>query len=130
MPSSFTASLSENGHVEQFAAEYLKKNPEGLSGKKEVESVKVSESDLKKLFQKSTDDILSEEFLKYLRTKKVEILQQEFAQDRQIILNWIKIEIAKNHKGRGEARRVSIENDMQVKRAVDILETLSRVSGK
>lgn len=130
VPSSFTASLSENGHVEQFAAEYLKKNPEGLSGKKEVESVKVSESDLKKLFQKSTDDILSEEFLKYLRTKKVEILQQEFAQDRQIILNWIKIEIAKNHKGRGEARRVSIENDMQVKRAVDILETLSRVSGK
>ena len=130
IPSSFTASLTENGHIEQFAAEYLKKNPDGLAEKKDKQSVKVSESDIKKLFQKSTDDSLIDEFRKYLSSKKVEISQQEFAQDRQIILNWIKVEIAKSHKGRGEARRVSVENDTQVRRAADILETISRVSAK
>ncbi len=130
IPSSFTASLFEGDLIEGFAAEYLKKYPEGLTEKAEKETVKVSESDLKKLFQKTTDDRIAEEFTKHLRSKKIEIALQEYAQDREIILNKIKVEIAKKHKGRGEARRVSVENDTQVKRAVNILNTIVRVSGK
>lgn len=130
IPSSFTASLFEGGLIEEFAAEYLKKNPEGLAEKDGKETVKVSESDIKKLFRGTTDEKITEEFTKFLRGKKFEIAQQEYAQDREIILNRIKVEIAKKHKGRGEARRVSVENDTQVKRAVNILNTIARVSGR
>lgn len=139
--SSFTADLLDKNIFEDFAAVYLKKHPEGLTGKKgdpeakegekteekkSPESVKVSESDLKVLFKKSDDDKIIEEFRNFLKEQKVDIKNQEFAGDKELILNWIKVEIAKKEKGRQAARKVSVENDIQIKRAMDILNTISK----
>ncbi|MFP4465457.1 MAG: S41 family peptidase [Candidatus Goldiibacteriota bacterium] len=127
IPSSFTAGLYDDGHIEKFAVKYLKEHPEGLTAEMK-ESVKVSESDLKVLFEKDMDEKLLEEFGKFLRRESIDVKAQEFAADREIILRWIKSEIAKKHKGRDAERRASIENDTQVKRAINILNAFTRIS--
>jgi len=154
LPSSYSASLYDKNYFEEFADSYLKKHPEGLSklksqeksdeesGAKNVtdttkiedkskEEIKVSESDIKVLFKQTEDDKLFEEFKKWLKKEKNEALQiQELTADKEILLNWIKTEIAKKQKGRGAAREIAVENDIQVKRAVNILNTLARLTEK
>jgi carboxyl-terminal processing protease len=126
VPSSYTTSLYEKNVFEDFAAEYLKKHPEGVdTGKKGV--VKVSESDIKVLFKKDSDDKLLEDFRLYLKEKKDDIQIQELVQDKDSILRWVKIEIAKKLKGRGAAKKAAIENDTQVRRAIDILNTMDKL---
>jgi carboxyl-terminal processing protease len=126
IPSSYTASLFDKNVFEDFVKEYLKKHPEGIDTTKK-KSVKVSESDVKVLFKKNEDQQLMEDFGKYLKSQKVEIKIQELAQDKNVILKWIKVEVAKNLKGRIASRKAAIENDTQVKRAIDILNTMDKL---
>lgn len=126
IPSSYTASLYDRNVFEEFVKEYLKKHPDGI-GIDKKESVKVSESDIKVLFKKDEDQKLMDDFRKYLKEKKEEIKVQELAQDKSAILKWIKVEIAKNLKGRGASRKAAIENDTQVKRAIDLLRTMDKL---
>ena len=126
IPSSYTASLFDRNVFEDFVKEYLKKHPEGIESAKK-ESVKVSESDIKVLFKKDDDQKLMDDFRKYLKEKKEDIKVQELAQDKSAILKWIKMEIAKNLKGRGASRKAAIENDTQVKRAIDLLNTMDKL---
>jgi carboxyl-terminal processing protease len=126
IPSTYTAGLYEKNLFEDFAAEYLKKHPDGTDGKKKA-VVKVSESDLKVFFKKDQDEKLLDDFRKYLKEKKEDIQIQEIAQDKDSILKWIKTEIAQKLKGRGAARKASIENDVQVKKAIDILKTMDKL---
>ena len=121
--------IRDSGNIEKFSEEYLKNHPEGILAEAKKE-VKVSESDINIFFEKDNDDKLLEEFGKFLRRGNVEIQGQEFAADRDIILRWIKSEIAKKHMGRDAERRASIENDTQVKRAINILNTISRLSSR
>ncbi|HRU39454.1 MAG TPA: S41 family peptidase, partial [Candidatus Goldiibacteriota bacterium] len=125
--SSFTTGLFEKNYFDDFASEYLKEHPEGLTPNKQKESIKVSESDIKLLFKKGGDDELAENFGKFLKKKDVAIQAQEFAQDREIILKWIKSSIARKYKGRAEERKVAIENDTQIKRAVNVLNTMKKI---
>lgn len=143
--SSYSANLYEKNYFEEFSDYYLKKHPEGLdktkadaltwpenvtatAGNKEKE-IKVSESDLKILFRESEDDKIFNDFKKWLKNEKKEELKiQELTADKEILLGWIKTEIAKKQKGRGTAREISVENDIQVKRAINILNTLSRLT--
>jgi len=128
VPSSFTTGLYEKNYFDDFAGEYLKIHPEGVKNNKEKKSgVKVSESDVKVLFKKDVEDELLDDFKKFLRDKKEEIMQQEFIADREIILRWIKTSIARKQKGRFEERRVAIENDTQIKRAINILNVFSKL---
>ncbi|MEI7543012.1 MAG: S41 family peptidase [bacterium] len=126
IPSTYTANLYEKNIFEDFVKEYLKKHPEGIDVAKK-ESVKVSESDIKVLFKKDEDQKLMEEFRKYLKLQKEEIKIQELAQDRNVILKWIKVEIANTLKGRIASRKAAIENDSQVKRAIGILNTMDKL---
>ncbi len=126
VPSSYTAGLYEKNVFEDFSAEFLKKHPDGLEAARK-DAVKVSESDIKVLFKKDGDDKIMEEFGKFLKEKKQDIQVQELAQDRDTILKWIKIEVAKKQKGRGAARKAAIENDSQVKKAVDLLNTINKL---
>jgi carboxyl-terminal processing protease len=127
LPSSYTTGLYEKNYFDDFAAEYLKEHPEGLDAKKEKESVKVSESDIKVLFKKGSDDDLLERFRKFLKSKNSETQVQEFAQDKEIILKWIKTSIARKFKGRSEERRVAIENDTQINRAIGVLNVMKKL---
>jgi carboxyl-terminal processing protease len=128
--SSFTLSMFEKNYFEEFAGRYLKEHPEGLVKEEKTESKKVSESDIKVLFKKSADDKLFDDFKEMLESKNVEIKTPEFVADRDIILKQIKIEIARKQKGSGEARRIEIENDQQVKRAIDVLNTMNKLCTK
>lgn len=153
LPSSYSTSLYDKNYFEEFADSYLKKHPEGLSKLKSQEKgeessavnvtnttkneeklkdeIKVSESDIKILFRQTEDDKLFDEFKKWLKKEKNETLQiQELTADKEILLNWIKVEIAKKQRGRGAAREVAVENDIQVKRAINILNTLTRLTEK
>ncbi|MBP7793005.1 MAG: S41 family peptidase [Candidatus Goldbacteria bacterium] len=128
IPSSWTTGLYEKNYIDDYSSEYLKLHPEGLkNGKEKKSEVKVSESDIKVLFKKNADDELLDDFRKFLINKKEEIMQQEFIADREIILNWIKTSIARKQKGRIEERRVAIENDVQIKRAINILNTFHKL---
>ncbi|MCX8094393.1 MAG: S41 family peptidase [Candidatus Goldbacteria bacterium] len=128
VPSSWTSTLYEKNYFDDYATEYLKINPEGLKTHKEKKSeVKVSESNIKVLFKKDFDDELLDDFKRFLRNKNEEIMQQEFMADREIILRWIKTSIARKQKGRFEERKVAIENDTQIKRAINILNTLYKL---
>ncbi|MCE5299256.1 MAG: hypothetical protein LLG37_00065, partial [Spirochaetia bacterium] len=124
LPSSYTAGLYDKNLFEDFAGEYLKKHPDGI-GTEKKDSVKVSESDMKVLFKKNGDEKLMDDFRKYLKEKKEDIRIQELAQDKDIILKWIKVEVSRKLKGRGAARKASLENDTQIKRAIDVLNTMS-----
>lgn len=145
IPSSYSANLYDKNYFEEFAEFYLKKYPEGLEKVKSEDTsrpekvtilaseqekgVKVSETDLKVLFRETTDDKIFNEFKKWLKNEKSEELKiQELAADKEILLGWIKTEIAKKQKGRGAAREVAVENDVQVKRAINILNTISRLT--
>lgn len=128
IPSSWSTELYDKNYFDDYADEYLKLHPEGLKSKKEKKTgVKVSESDIKALFKKDADDELFDDFRKFLKNKNKEIMQQEFAADREIILRWIKMSIARKQKGRFEERRVAIENDTQIKRAINILNTFHKL---
>jgi carboxyl-terminal processing protease len=126
IPSGYTAALYEKNVFFDFAKEYLKKHPEGIDAAKK-ESVKVSESDVKVLFKKTADEKLLDDFIKYLKSTNQDIKIQELAQDKDSILKWIKVEIATSLKGRAAARKAAIENDTQVKRAIDILNTMDKL---
>lgn len=126
--SSFTAGLIEKNYFEEFASDYIKSHPNGLEKDIKKESAKVSESDIKVFFKKTDDEKLVDEFRKMLLNKNEEIKALEFFNDRDIILKILKIEIAKKTKGRDEARKVEIENDIQVKRAIDILNTMRKMT--
>ena len=126
VPSSYTTALYEKNIFEDFVKEYLKKHPEGLNTTKKA-SVKVSESDIKVLFKKDEDQKLMEDFRNFLKAQKEEIKIQELAQDKSAILKWIKVEIAKTLKGRIAGRKAAIENDEQVKRAIDILNVMDKL---
>jgi C-terminal processing protease CtpA/Prc len=127
LPSTFTTGLYEKNYFDDFAAEFLKAHPNGLDDVKQKESVKVSESDIKVLFKKGSDDDLFDSFRKYLKTKNEELQPQEFAQDKDIILKWIKSSIARKYKGRSEERKVAIENDTQIKRAINVLTVMKKL---
>lgn len=128
IPSSWTMELFDKNYFDDYATEYLKLHPEGLKSEKEKKSeIKVSESNIKVLFKKNADDELLDNFKKFLRNKNVEMMQQEFIADREIILRWIKTSIARKQKGRLEERRVAIENDTQIKRAINILNTFHKL---
>jgi len=129
-PSSFTLSLFDKGYFEEFATRYLKEHPEGPAKNQKEESQKVSESDIKVFFKKSADDKMLDDFKEMLDGKGVEVKAPEFFADRDILLKYIKIEIARKQKGSGEAKKVEIENDQQVKRAIDILNTMLKFSSK
>jgi carboxyl-terminal processing protease len=126
-PSSFSSGLYDKDYFDQFAAEYLKEHPEGLEAKKQKESVKVSESDMKVLMKKGSDEDLLDRFKKFLKSKNEEIRVQEFAQDKDILLKWIKMAVARKYKGRSEERKVAVENDTQIRRAVNVLNTMSKL---
>ncbi len=126
--SSFTAGLIEKNYFEEFASDYIKSHPNGLEKDIKKESAKVSESDIKVFFKKTDDEKLVDEFRKMLLNKNEEIKALEFFNDRDIILKILKIEIAKKTKCRDEARKVEIENDIQVKRAIDILNTMRKMT--
>ncbi len=145
VPSSYSADLYDKNYFEEFADFYLKKHPEGISKEKKdsetqpekltetasdkEKEIKVSESNLKILFRESEDDKIFNEFKKWLKNEKKEELKlQELAADKEILLGWIKTEIAKKRQGRGAAREIAVENDIQVKRAINILNTLSRLT--
>ncbi|HDQ26127.1 MAG TPA: S41 family peptidase [bacterium] len=127
IPTAYTSNLFDKGYFEGFAGEFLKKNPDGLVSLAQKESVKVSETDVKVLFKKTPENALLDEFRKFLRKKEIEILDHEMAADRETILRWLKSEIAKKHKGREEERKVSVENDVQIRRAVDFLNALAKL---
>ncbi len=127
VPSSFTTGLYEKNYFENFAAEFLKVHPNGLDDVKKKESVKVSESDMKVLFKKGSDDDLMDSFRKFLKKKDAEMQVQEFAQDKEIILKWIKTSIARKYKGRAEERKAAIENDTQIKRAINVLNVMKKL---
>ncbi len=144
IPSSYSADLYNKNYFEEFADFYLKKHPEREGKEKKdnktqpekitdvakvkEEEIKVSESNLKILFRESEDDKIFNEFKKWLNNEKKEELKlQELAADKEILLGWIKTEIAKKRQGRSAAREIAVENDIQVKRAINILNTLSRL---
>jgi carboxyl-terminal processing protease len=128
VPSSWTTGLYEKNYFDDYASEYLKLHPEGLKNENDKKSgVKVSESNLKVLFKKDADDELFDDFKVFLKNKNEEIMQQEFIADREIILKWIKTSIARKQKGRFEERKVAIENDTQIKRAMNILNTFYKL---
>jgi len=127
--SSFSVDLLEKGLITEFVTDYLKKNPEGIdAAKKEKNGAKVSESDIKVFFKKSFDEKLMEDFAKWLKQKGEDVQPQEFSSDNEILAKWIKTEMALKQKGRNVSRAVSVENDTQIKRAMDILDTVSRLS--
>jgi carboxyl-terminal processing protease len=127
LPSSYTTGLYEKNVFDDFAAEYLKNHPNGLEVNKEKESVKVSESDIKVLLKKGGDDNLLDGFRKFLKGREEDVQVQELAQDREIIVKWIKMAIARKHSGRSEERKIAVENDTQIKRAVNILNTMKKL---
>ncbi len=128
VPSSWTTGLYDKNYFDDYATEYLKIHPEGIKTEKEKKtSVKVSESNIKLLLKKDTDDELLDDFKKFLKNRNEEIMQQEFVSDKEIILRWIKTSIARKQKGRFEERRVAIENDTQIKRAINILNTFHKL---
>jgi carboxyl-terminal processing protease len=126
IPTTYTTALYEKNIFEDFAAEYLKKHPEGIDTKKK-DVVKVSESDIKVLFKKDEDEKLLDDFIKYLKEKKEDVKLQEIVMDKDSILKWIKTEVAMKLKGRTASRKAAIENDSQVKRAIDILNTMGKL---
>ncbi|HNZ29645.1 MAG TPA: hypothetical protein PKJ42_06595, partial [Candidatus Goldiibacteriota bacterium] len=79
-------------------------------------------------FKKSFDEKLMEDFAKWLKQKGEDVQPQEFSSDNEILAKWIKTEMALKQKGRNVSRAVSVENDTQIKRAMDILDTVSRLS--
>lgn len=127
LPSTYSSSLYEKNYFDEFAAEYLKEHPEGLVRSKEKESVKVSESDIKVLMKKGSDEDLLDRFRKFLKNKDADIQVQELAQDKEIILRWIKSTIARKYKGRAEERKIAVENDTQIKRAINVLNTMKKL---
>jgi len=127
LPSSYSTALYEKNVFDDFATAYLKEHPEGLAAKKEKESVKVSESDIKVLLKKGSDEDLLEKFRKFLKSKNDDMQIQEFAQDKDILLKWIKMAIARKFKGRAEERKVAIENDTQINRAINILNLMKKL---
>jgi carboxyl-terminal processing protease len=127
IPSTYSVGLSDKGYISDFAVEFLKKHPKGLEGNKEKESNKVSESDIKNIIKKSFDDTIMEEFAKFLKQKDQTIQIQELAGDRDTILKWIKTEVADRQKGKAASRAVAVENDIQIKRAIDVLDTMSKL---
>jgi carboxyl-terminal processing protease len=127
--STFSVELMEKGYITEFVTEYLKKNPDGLdNSKKEKNGANVSESDIKVFFKKSFDEKLMEDFGKWLKQKGEEVQAQEFVADSEILAKWIKTEMALKQKGRSASRAVAVENDTQIKRAMDILDTVARLS--
>jgi len=129
VPTAYTVSLYDKGYFEEFASEFLKKNPEGLNGK-EKSNVNVSEKDIKRIYKKGGDEDLLESFVKFVKTKDAEADVQEIASDRESILKNIKTEIGKKQGGRLASKNAAIENDIQIKRAVDILNTMDILAGK
>ncbi len=129
VPTDFSAGLYDENYFGEFAAVYLERHPKGIKKDNgDGKSVEVSESDIKVFFKKKPDDELLDDFKKWIKSKDVEIKIQDLARDRETILKWIKTEIARKIKGRAEARRASIENDVQIRRAINVLNTISRLT--
>jgi carboxyl-terminal processing protease len=126
IPTSYTSALYDKNVFEDFAAGYLKQHPEGIDTKKK-DVVKVSESDIKVLFKKDEDEKLLDDLVKYLKEQKEEVKLQEIAIDKDTILKWIKTDVMEKLKGISAARKTTIENDRQVKRAIDILNTMDKL---
>jgi carboxyl-terminal processing protease len=121
-PNDYTLQLSQDRRYEEFVRAYLKLHPQGEEAEaKTAENVKVSEQSWEKLKPKTADEKLTEAFVTWLKDQRVEVRKADLNEDLTFVLSRIREELALKLKGMEAARKVSLENDVQVQRAKDAI---------
>ena len=127
-PNAFSQELIKERRFEEFARFYLKLNPRGEPDLEEgeVRRVKVSEASWEKLKPKTRDQLLEETFVKWLKEQHITYSEAELIEDRDLLLNRIRQEIALIHEGSDASRSVQLRGDPQIQRARDAINIAQR----
>jgi carboxyl-terminal processing protease len=121
MPNEFALQLQNNRRFEEFAGTFLTKHPKGEEIEKPEKPVNVSEKSWNKLKPKSQDDKLKEAFITWMKEQHLDVNPAEFNEDQSFILNQIRQEIALKLHGQTAQRKIQLEGDLQIQRALDAL---------
>jgi carboxyl-terminal processing protease len=130
VPSSQFSEMAGQDLFSQFVKSYAAQNPNFslTSTAQSDEEIKVSEHSWDRLKPESAESKVLRAYEKYSEDKVKQFSENQFAVDHDRLLLELKKEWVRRSQGEDEARKVALEGDPQVRRALDALK-LARFYG-
>ena len=117
--------LFDENLFELFIKDYLVEHPGFNLDELPKEAVKVSESSWQHLKPESRESKLLKDYAEWLAKRGKRIDTDDYIRDRTHIIAKLKEELARKAGGEDAAREVSLANDPQIHRALDVLKVAS-----